>query len=217
MRKTFLNRKFPYRYLNAVQILVMVNVIVYILTNLFDIRINGISLIYYLSLIPPFVRHGYVWQFVTYMFVHSDFSHIFFNMYALMIFGISLERAIGSYEFLLFYFLSGILGGVLKYIASVTGIVPMSVVLGASGAVYALMFLTAVLFPFNRVLLFFIFPMRLPLAVLVFIFIEVTSQVMGTGAGVAHLIHLSSILVAWLYCIIRMNISPFKVFRSALR
>lgn len=217
MRKTFLNRKFPYRYLNAVQILVMVNVIVYILTNLFDIRINGISLIYYLSLIPPFVRHGYVWQFVTYMFVHSDFSHIFFNMYALMIFGISLERAIGSYEFLLFYFLSGILGGVLNYIASVTGIVPMSVVLGASGAVYALMFLTAVLFPFNRVLLFFIFPMRLPLAVLVFILIEVTSQVMGTGAGVAHLIHLSSILVAWLYCIIRMNISPYKVFRSALR
>ena len=55
------------------------------------------------------------WQFLTYMFVHSNWSHLFSNMLGLLIFGISVERSIGSKEFLLFYFLTGILCGVFSF------------------------------------------------------------------------------------------------------
>ena len=216
MTHSFLNKKFRYAYWNVTEIILGLNIIFYILTTLFDIRIAGIGLKYWMSLIPVFVNRGYVWQFVTYMFVHGDLSHIIFNMYALVMFGTNLERMTGSKEFLLYYMLCGIAGGIFSYFVNViTGSV-MSVTLGASGAIYALMFLVSVLFPDSRVLLFFCIPMRMPLAVLVFMLIEIASQVFGTGAGVAHLVHLSSIIAGWIYCMVRFRISPAKVYRAIL-
>lgn len=216
MKYSFLNRKFKYAYWNVAQILLAVNLIVYILVNMFDFQYHGIKLVYWLSLIPAFVNHGYVWQFVTYMFVHVDFMHILFNMYALIMFGTNLEKAIGSREFLLFYFLTGILGGVFSYIINVFSGLTMTATIGASGAVYALMFLVSVLFPESRVLLFYFIPMKIPFAVLIFIVVEAMSQIMGTAAGIAHLVHLSSVFVAWIYCVVRFKISPYKVYKSVI-
>lgn len=216
MKQNFLSRKFKYAFWNVTQIILAINVIVYILTQMFDFSFHGIKLLYWLSLIPAFVNHGYVWQFVTYMFVHGSPTHLLLNMYALVMFGMNLERAIGSREFLLFYFLTGILGGVFSYLVNVLCSMPMSVTLGASGAVYALMFLASILFPQNRVLMFWFIPMSLPLAVVLFIAIEVISQVMGAAAGVAHLVHLSSIVVAWIYCVVRFRISPYKVYKAVI-
>lgn len=214
MNDNILNKKFKFADWNAVYYIIALNVAVFFLTYFFNVLIRGIPLKYYLSLIPLFVQQGYVWQFVTYMFVHSSFSHLFFNMYALLVFGLLIEKHIGSKEFLLFYFLTGIFGGITNYLTAVIFGGTNFVAMGASGAIYGLLFLMAVMFPYNRILLFFVIPMKMPVAVLTFIVIEVASQITGTAADIAHLIHLSGLLFAWLYCIVRFRISPWKVFKE---
>ena len=215
MKDNILNKKFRYVYRNAVAYLIAANFLVYIAINYIRPVIKGMPLVYWISLIPYFIRQGYVWQFFTYMFVHMEFFHLFFNMYALFMFGTMLERAIGTKEFLLFYFLTGVLGGVVSYIIyTATGMMNLAI-MGASGAVYAMLFLTSVMYPQGRVLLFFFLPLRLPVAVVMFILIEIVSQFLSGGDGVAHLVHLSSIAIAWIYCLLRFRISPLKVWRSS--
>ncbi len=216
MRNNILNRKFKYTYCNAAAYLIVANVAVFFVTFYLNPVVNGISLFYWLSLVPPLVSHGYVWQFVTYMFVHASFSHLFFNMFAILMFGITLERAIGSREFLLFYFLTGTLSGITSYLVSIFSGQTNVVMMGASGAIYALLFLTSVMFPTARILLFFIIPLKMPFAVILYIVIEVVSQVLDLGGGIAHYIHLSGIVFAWIYCMLRFRISPFKVWKDAL-
>jgi len=216
LKNSFLNKKFKYTYSNASMYLVLINVLVYIAINYANIRINGLPLIYWMALIPGCVNMGWVWQFVTYMFVHSSFSHLLFNMLALIMFGQLVEREVGTREFLLFYFVCGILGGVISYIFYILQGTLSAVIVGASGSIYALLFLSAVLFPQARVLFFFILPMRMPIAVMIFIALEIFDQVMGLQGGVAHLIHLSSIAVAWLYCLVRFRLNPIKIWKESL-
>lgn len=216
MRNNILNKKFKYTYSHVVYYLILLNCAVFALTQLFELRVRGVPLLYWMSLIPAFVRMGCVWQFVSYMFVHGSSMHLFFNMYALAIFGTLAERSIGSREFTLFYFLIGIVSGVLNYLYACFIGVGGFAIMGASGAIYAILFLIAVMYPYNRVLLFFFIPLKMPIAVLVFIVIEVVSQLTGTNADIAHLIHLAGIFLAWLYCLVRFRISPIKVWRKAL-
>ena len=217
MKDSFLNRKFRYTYSNATLYIILVNVLVFIATNYTNIAFRGLPLIYWLSLIPNLVNnYGWVWQFVTHMFVHGSFMHLLVNMYALLFFGPSLERRLGTREFILFYFLCGILGGVVGYAFYLLLGMGNVAVLGASGAVYALMFLCAVFFPNMQVLLLFIIPLKLPYAVLVFTAIEIVSQVFSLSNGVAHLFHLTGVFIAWLYVWIRFRLNPIKVWRDNL-
>jgi len=216
MKDSFLNKKFKYTYSNACVYLVILNVMVYMLTTYTNIAFKGLPLVYWLSLVPGFINRGWVWQFVTYMFVHGSFMHLFFNMFALIMFGRILERALGTREFLLFYFLCGILGGVVSYLFYLIQGTYGVAVMGASGAIYALLFLSAVLFPSARILLFYFIPMKMPYAVLFYIAIEVLSQVFGLANGVAHLIHLSCIAIAWLYVVLRFRLNPIKIWKENL-
>lgn len=216
MKDSFLNRKFKYTYSNAWLYILLANVAMFLATNYAGIRIKGLPLVYWVSLVPGFINHGWVWQFLTYMFVHSSFSHLFFNMFALLMFGRTLERALGSREFVLFYMLCGVLGGVVSYLFYIIQGVTAVVVMGASGSIYALLFLCAVLFPTSRLLFFFIIPVRMPIAVLIYIAIEVIDQVLGLQGGVAHLVHLSCIAIAWLYVVLRFRLNPIKVWKDSL-
>lgn len=216
MKDSFLNKKFKYTYSNAAVYIVLLNVFVFMLTNYSGLMIKGLPLFYWLSLIPGFVNMGWVWQFVTYMFVHGSVMHLFFNMFALIMFGRVLERTLGTREFLLFYFLCGILGGVINYVFYVIQGSLGVAIMGASGCIYALLFLCAVLFPTARLLLFFFIPMKMPYAVMLYIAIEIFSQVYGIANGVAHLIHLSCIAIAWLYVMIRFRLNPIRVWRENL-
>ena len=217
MKDSFLNRKFRYTYSNASVYLVIINVFVFIATYYLNISFKGLPLVYWLSLVPGLVNnYGWAWQFVSYMFVHGSFMHLFFNMFALLMFGRTLERYLGTREFLLFYFLCGILGGVVSYAFYLILGIGNVAVMGASGSIYAMLFLCAVLFPNSRLLLFFIFPVKMPYAVMIYIAIEIFSQVFGVSNGVAHLIHLSCILIAWLYVWIRFRLNPIKVWRDNL-
>lgn len=208
-----LNKKFKYVYFNSVMYIIAANLLFYVFLHLTNIRIQGSPLLYYLGLIPGWISKGYVWQYVTYMFVHVDFFHILFNMYMLFMFGSMIERAVGSKEFLLFYFVTGVLAGVLgSLFYNLTGH-PNVLVYGASGAVYALMFLSSVMVPNGRVLLFFIFPIRLGVLILLFLVMEVLRAVLVSD-GVSSIVHVGGMLIAWLYCLLRFKISPFKVWKN---
>ena len=215
MRDTFLSKKFKYTFHNSVLYLIGINVLVYFLCNYLNVRIYGIPLEFWMLMYPPMIQSGFVWQFVTYMFVHTDPLHLLFNMYALFTFGTFIETRLGTKEFLLYYFVCGVLGGIISYFLYVLTGNGNSMILGASGAVYAVLFLTAISAPNTRVLLFFFIPMKMPVAVMTFIVIEVVSQITGTAADIADLVHLSGLTFAWIYCLVRFRISPWKVFKES--
>jgi membrane associated rhomboid family serine protease len=165
------------------------------------------------------VRYKWLWQFVTYMFVHDprSMSHLLFNMLGLFFFGLNVERSIGSREFLLFYLLTGILSGVISFAVYYFTGGYYIFLMGASGAIYALLLAYAVIFPRSRIFIWGILPVPAPLLVLIYAGIALFIQFTGRGAGVAHLTHLAGFAVAWLYIRIRMGISPIHVWRNSYR
>ncbi|MCR4676895.1 MAG: rhomboid family intramembrane serine protease [Sphaerochaetaceae bacterium] len=216
MANNVLNKKFRYVYFNATLYIIGLNLLVYLFLHFTDIRINNMPLVYWLSLVPAWMDKFYIWQYFTYMFVHQDFFHILFNMYVLFMFGTMLERSLGSYEFICFYVVCGVLGGLVGGVVyRLTGMANI-VVYGASGAVYALMFLASVMAPNTRVLLFFFIPIRLGMVILIFMAIELVG-VLTQASGVSYVVHLSSMVIAWIYCLARFRISPFKVWKSLFR
>ena len=217
MKDSFLNKKFKYTYSGVWLYIVIANMLMFLATYYTNIRFKGVPLLYWVSLIPGCVNElGWIWQFVTYMFVHGSFSHLFFNMFALVMFGRVIERELGSKEFLLFYFVCGILGGMISYLFYLIQGVESAAIMGAPGCIYALLFLSAVLYPNARLLLFFIIPVKMPVAVILYIAIEVVDQVVGLQGGVAHLIHLSCIAIAWIYIKLRFRLSPIAIWKDTL-
>jgi membrane associated rhomboid family serine protease len=204
---SFWRRPLAYRFYNATIALIIVNVVIFLL-NFIVPRSFG-----YLALVPTLVvRHGAVWQVVTYMFVHGGTWHILFNMLALFLFGTPLERRLGSPEFLLYYFIAGVGAGLATVVVNwYTGLANVPVV-GASGAIYGLLLAYATLYPDARLFIFGLFPLRAPIAVLLFAGIELLSTFTGTRSGVAHLTHLAGLLFGYLYFLIRMGINPIRVF-----
>jgi membrane associated rhomboid family serine protease len=201
----------PFRYQNngSVYWLIGINLLVFMAMYFLGLR----QLTYYLSMIPGLVLRGWVWTFVTYMFVHGGFSHILFNMLALFIFGTQVERYMGSREFLLFYFVTGTLAGVFSFVVYyLTGAYGV-ILMGASGAIFAVELAYAVLYPDSIIYLWGILPLRAPVMVLGFTALELASSVFGLNRGVAHLTHLAGFGFAWLYFLIRLGMNPWNRLR----
>ena len=110
------------------------------------------------------------------MFVHGSFFHIFFNMLGLFIFGTQLEKRMGSSEFLLLYLFTGLGTGLFALLLGMN-------VVGASGAIYALLLAFAVYFPDARIIIWFV-PMRAPIAVLVFTGLSLVFHFTGFMGGI---------------------------------
>ncbi len=202
-----INRKFRYTFSNATAVLVAVNCFVFLATYLLFPRLK-----YYLAMIPGMVIHEHAyWQFVTYMFVHGSVWHLFSNMLGLYIFGSAVEREVGTREFVLFYFLTGTLSGIASFFAYLfTG--TNAILLGASGALYAVMLLFSVIYPRAVIYLFGIMPIRAPVLVIIYFFMELFSQMGQYGGSVAHMTHLSGLVFAFLYCLIRLRIKPWRAW-----
>ena len=170
---------------------------------------------YYLSMNPFFVvRNGFVWTFVTYMFVHGDFTHLLFNMIGLLIFGIQVERQMGSREFLLFYFVTGILAGIFSFIVYYLTGQQFIWLVGASGAIYAVQLAFAVFFPNSVLYIWGILPIRAPIMVLGFTAITLFSIIFSRNSGVAHLTHLAGFGFAWIYFHVRFGMNPWRRLRN---
>ena len=210
-KPTVLNRRFKETIYQRFAIkIIILNVFIFLVTDY--LWPKGF---YYLAMIPSFVRRGYLYQLFSYMFVHGSLNHLIFNMLSLLIFGTMVEKRIGSKEFLLFYLLTGLFSGIISFISYYLG--GMNVVLvGASGAIYGVLLLFAVFFPYSVIFVFGIIPVRAPILIIIYALIELYSQVFGRGGNVAHLTHLSGLAFAYLYCRIRMRINPFEVFRRTL-
>ena len=143
--------------LNPVIVLIIINFVFYIAT-----LINS-DIILRLGLIPSLFSER-PWTIITAMFIHEDFWHIFGNMVTFFFFGMFLVRLIGSNWFLLVYFVGGIVGNLLYLWLGE----PMSLAIGASGAIYAVAGALVVMMPRLTVRLYFLIPMPLWLVVLVF-------------------------------------------------
>lgn len=158
-----------------------------------------------------------VWQLVTYGFLHGGLQHIFFNMLALFMFGGPIERALGRYPYLIYYFvcLVAAAGSQLLVTRFLTG--GFYPTLGASGAIFGLLLAYGMLYPHERVVLLFP-PIPMPAWLLVsgYIVLELVLGVTGTQAGVAHFAHLGGALAGFIMILYWRGRLPLKPRRRLL-
>lgn len=164
----------------------------------------------------------HVHQFVTYMFLHGGWTHIFFNMFALWMFGVVVENVWGAKRFLFYYILCGIGAGLMQELAqyanytienlaayqyvnvggqqmTTDAYINLWTTIGASGAVYGILLAFGMIFPNERI---FIFPLPVPIKakwfVCGYVAIELFMAMSSSGDGVAHMAHLGGMLFGFL-------------------
>lgn len=214
--KFILRRPFPYVYRRTALFIILINFAIFSLDFLYP-RLS--QYVHFYGAMNPLlvVREHMYWQFISYMFVHQNIQHVFFNMLALLVFGINLEKAIGSREFLLFYLVCGALSGFFSFLVYWFTGYSQVFLLGASGAVYAVLFAYAVFFPRSVIYFWGIVPVPAPVLVFIYALIELGSQLFGRVSNVAHMTHLFGFFAAWLYFVLRMGIHPIKIWKETYR
>ena len=146
------------------------------------------------------IHRLYLWQLVTYLFLHGGWFHIIFNMFALWMFGSDLESTWGGKKFLYYYFLTGIGAGILDVTlnALFRPGVP-SATIGCSGAVYGLLLAYGMLFPERLIYLYMIIPIKAKWFAVIMGVVEFVSSFGGPGSGVSHFAHLGGMLFGYFY------------------
>ena len=198
----------------VVKNLLIINVLLYLAT--FTMNRFHIDLTDYLGLHFFMASDFKAYQLITYMFMHGNFEHLFFNMFALWMFGNTLENMWGSKRFLLFYMVCGIGAGlcqeVVQYIQYITSLAQYDSVnfgggqvismanylnllntVGASGAIYGLLLAFGMMFPNSMIYLYFFVPIKAKWFVIGYAVIELVSGFIG-GGNVAHFAHLGGML-----------------------
>jgi membrane associated rhomboid family serine protease len=182
----------------AIKALILANIVVFVAESVAP----SVGLQGFFDLRPRSVFAGFeVWRIVTYMFLHGGLFHILFNMLALWMFGVELERMWGSRYFTKYYFVCGVGGALTMLVLSlVPGLDWMYDVptLGASGAVYGILLAFALYFPNTPIVLFFVFPVPARYAVMIMGGIALLSSMEASG-GIAHGAHLGGLIAGYLY------------------
>lgn len=203
--------------------LLLVNIIAFVATWILQLR--GLDLNDLLGLHFFMAADFQVWQLLTYMFLHSGFTHILFNMFALWMFGVVIENVWGPKKFLFYYISCGVGAGIMQEIAQffsfyftisaqdpTVGFGELFAIghqlstqlngwttIGASGAVYAILLAFGMIFPNERI---FIFPLPIPIKakwfVMFYVAIELFSAMSSSGDNVAHMAHLGGMLFGYL-------------------
>lgn len=138
------------------------------------------------------------WQLLTYMFLHANIPHIFFNMLGLYFCGTVLEQVWGPRRFLFFYLVCGLGAAVAHQFSQFYGLEdPGGLTVGASGAVFGCLAAFAYLFPNTRVYIYFFMPMRAKWFALIYVGLELMYAVTQTGGAIAHWAHLGGALVGF--------------------
>ncbi len=147
--------------------------------------------------LPDFYPSFWPWQLITYSFLHGGFTHIFFNMFALWMFGVPIERAWGSRRFGVYYFVSVVGAGLTQLlVVTLSGAVFPTV--GASGGVFGILLAFGMMFPNTPIYLYFLFPIKAKWLVIGYGLLELWAAVTGTQAGVANFAHLGGMLFGFL-------------------
>jgi|TARA_B100002003_G_C14086073_1_gene522440 membrane associated rhomboid family serine protease len=192
-------------------ILIGINVAAFILFFIFLGSVNESVLVSWIALMPAIVLTGnHLWTFVTSMFMHGNLTHLFVNMLSLMFIGNFVEKLIGKNRFLWLYFGGGIFAGVFfVLIALATGNDLNVYAVGASGAIFALGGLLAVLTPRLPVLVFFIIPMPM-WAAMGFLMLGLWLISASFGLPIGNIAHLGGLVVGLGYGFYLKNKYPRK-------
>ncbi|MBM0103308.1 rhomboid family intramembrane serine protease [Steroidobacter sp. S1-65] len=173
------------------QAIIVLNLVVFLLQGF----TGGLIKAYFALWPPPAGAFGYpefhAWQLLTYGFLHGNWAHLFFNMFAVFMFGSDIERLFGSRRYL-FYYLACVIGAACMHliVTSVSGGPPAPVV-GASGGVFGLLLAFGMAFPRRTLMLIFPpIPMPAWLFVTLYGIFELVMGVTQTASGVAHFAHL---------------------------
>jgi membrane associated rhomboid family serine protease len=178
----------------GVKNILIINVICFALTYLlFSLQV---PLVEYFVLYSARSEYFQPFQLVTYMFLHSSYLHIIFNMIGLIVFGPDIERRFGTTKFIKVYLLMGIVAGFFNMF-----LIP-NPVLGASGAVWGLMALYALFNPNNILYIYFLIPAKVKYIIGVFFSIELYLSIMGSNDGVSHVAHVGGALTGLLIYLI---------------
>ena len=171
----------------TVKHLLIINVIVF-LAELALERQGYFNITNLLALNPVGSGRFHLWQLVTYMFMHGGWDHLFFNMFALWMFGSVLENWWGWRRFLFYYMVCGIGAGLINLLVPGWGIT-----VGASGAIYGLLLAFGMMFPNEYIYLYFLMPIKAKWFVIGYAAIELFEGFFSTG-NVAHFAHLGGML-----------------------
>ncbi|MBN2282171.1 MAG: rhomboid family intramembrane serine protease [Candidatus Marinimicrobia bacterium] len=184
----------PSLFRGAIRVLLIANIAVFVISNLLGIN----HFVYtFLGLVPTAViGKGFIWQFFTYMFVHGGLGHIFMNMFVLWMFGMELENYWGKKEFLKYYLITGVGSGIITYLFSLGSSVP---VIGASGAIYALLLAFGMMFPDRRIYIYLLFPVKAKYFVMLLGVMTFISSLGPSTSGISHLTHLGGLIIGYFY------------------
>ncbi|MBR7170055.1 MAG: rhomboid family intramembrane serine protease [Alistipes sp.] len=190
----------------VVKNLLIINGLMFLATTL----LSQYHLTGYLGLFNPLSPLFHSYQVVSYMFLHADFNHLFFNMFALWMFGRTVEYDLGSKRFLIYYMVCGVGAALLQLLvgwieyqvltgspetwAYAQGLLHVPTV-GASGAIFGLLLAFGFLHPNAQIMLLIPpIPIRAKWFVVIYGVIELFFGISGYQAGVAHFAHLGGML-----------------------
>lgn len=182
---------FADRLTPAVKYLLIANGVAFVLEKIFAPYVDYWLTLQVTAVLPWSFQ---VWRVFTYMFLHADFWHLFWNMFALYMFGCAIEQQWGSRSFYRYYFLCGLGGALFAFIPY--GPIWGATILGASGAIYGILLAFAVMFPRQQILVFLVIPIEARFLVAIFGVISFVSAVTG-AQGVAHAVHLGGLVTGF--------------------
>jgi membrane associated rhomboid family serine protease len=184
----------------GVKWLLISNTVIFVVTYLCPFQLQQDILVWLALSAVAAVKNLFVWQLVTYMFLHStaDIKHLLFNMLTLWMFGVQLERDWGTRRFLKYYFYCGIAAGVCVLIVNMAmgnwGIPT----LGASGAIFGVLVAYGVMYPDQNVLMYFLVPIKAKYLVMIFVAIELLLT-FGPNTSVSTVAHLGGAAFGFAY------------------
>jgi membrane associated rhomboid family serine protease len=206
-RMSSMGLSFP-PFTRAVKQLLIANGLVFLAVALLGVFVEGSErwVQIHFGLVPILVVHGWIWQLVTYAFLHAGLMHILFNMLALWMFGAQLEQDWGYNIFMQFYFFCAIGAALTTVAVSFTGLLgasPVVPTVGASGAIFGLLLAFGILHSEAEIMLFPIpFMIKAKYFIMGLIFIEVyltLSSSRQPGASVAYMAHMGGLLFGYIW------------------
>jgi membrane associated rhomboid family serine protease len=172
--------------------LIIANVVVFVIQKVLDPTFPFTIL---LEFVPAYLLER-PWTIITYAFLHGSIWHIFFNMFALWVFGPRVEERLGPRSFITLYLISAIGGGLLSFATPTTRMTP---IIGASGAIMGVLMAYAKYWPNERFLIYGVIPAPAWLLVSAYVVIDIAGA-NGLGAqGIANFAHLGGVASGYLY------------------
>ncbi len=176
----------------AIKHLLIINILVFVALNT---PVISIFIFKYGALWPINSGMFYPWQLVTYLFLHGGIAHIFFNLFALWLFGQGIENLWGTKRFVIYYFICGVGAAVIQLIIGAGG----APVIGASGAIFGVLIAFGMMFPDQYIYLIIPpIPMKAKYFVIIYGGIELISGVTNSSPGIAHFAHLGGMLFGFI-------------------